>query len=228
MNAIATVINRARAQARGRRADLFRATFRFGRYIRILDLGSGDGRAIALVLEGTAVSPSNVYIADVDAAAVSRGQRRFGFRPVAIRETGGLPFDKGFFDIVHCSSVIEHVTVPKDDVWRRYRPGEFAELACAHQRQFAAEIRRVGRAYFVQTPNKWFPIESHTWLPLVGYLPRPLLVPVLRATNRLWIKRTAPDWHLLSGRDMARLFPEATIYRERFLGLTKSLVAIRK
>lgn len=64
----------------------------------------------------------------------------------------GLPFADGEFDLVHCSSVIEHVA-PED------RPA------------FIAELRRVGRRLFLQTPAYSFPIEPHAVLPFAHWLP---------------------------------------------------------
>jgi len=86
---------------------------------------------------------------------------------------------------------------------------------------------RLGRAYFVQTPAKHSPIESHSLLPFAGFLPRFLLLPVLRLSNRLWIKTTDPDWNLLTPREMKELFPRARILHERVLGMTKSVMAIK-
>ena len=145
---------------------------------------------------------------------------------MVIPEDGPLPFPDGYFDVVFCSSVIEHVTGDKEAA-KRTRDDRFLAEAELHQRAFAAEVRRIAKRYFVQTPNRWFPIESHTWLPLVGFMPRPLLVPVIGFTNRWWVKTTIPDFRLLSARDMAELFPDATIFTERSCGLVKSLIAIR-
>jgi SAM-dependent methyltransferase len=228
MSALHTLVERLRARARGARAAVFQREFSIGPNTRILDIGSEDGSAIARVLAGTDFRPSNVYIADIDAKRVEAGQHRYGFVPVPIPESGALAYPDRFFDIVYCSSVIEHVTVPKAEIWRARGASEFRRRSEQRQRAFAAEIRRLGKAYFVQTPNKWFPIESHTWLPLVGFAPRPLQLATIAATNRFWIKSTNPDWHLLTAREMAELFPDAEIHRERFLGLTKSLMAIRR
>ena len=41
------------------------------------------------------------------------------------------------------------------------------------QRRFAREVARVGRAYWVQTPNRWFPVEQHLLTPFVHWLPKP-------------------------------------------------------
>ena len=222
-----SLVERARGGARAKRARLFRHMFTIGPSTRILDVGSENGSAIATVIEGTKAKPHNVYIADIDVAAVRSGSRRFGFVPVPIPTSGRLSFADGYFDIVHCSSVIEHVTVPKSEIWHIRSGAEFRKRARARQREFADEIRRLGRAYYVQTPNKWFPIESHTWLPLVGVLPRGLQVPTIAFTNRCWIKSTNPDWDLLTRAELRSLFPDAEITLERFLGLTKSIMAIK-
>ncbi len=94
--------------------------------------------------------------------------------------------------------------------------------------EFAAEIRRLGKCYFVQTPCKSFPIESHTWLPLAGYLPRRVLLPLLRLSNSFWPKKTAPDWNLLSPAEMLVLFPDSEAVEERLMGLRKSIMAVKK
>jgi len=133
-----------------------------------------------------------------------------------------LPFRDRSFDVVFSNSVIEHVGGPP------------------RQEQFAREIARVGVRYFVQTPNRWFPVEHHLLTPLIHFLPR-------RWQRRLvdkftiweWIARPRPDQRafflehylrdirLLDSRAMRRLFPGARIIRERFLGLTKSLIAVK-
>jgi len=133
-----------------------------------------------------------------------------------------LPFPDGAFDIVFSNSVIEHV-------------GD-----AASQRRFAAEVTRVGRRYWVQTPNRCFPVEQHLLTPFVHWLPRAWqhrIVP--RFTVWTWLVRPARDRRdfylehylnevrLLDAAEMAALFPGASILRERFLGCTKSLVAVK-
>jgi Methyltransferase domain len=133
-----------------------------------------------------------------------------------------LPFPDGAFDIVFSNSVIEHV-------------GD-----AASQQRFAREVMRVGRRYWVQTPNRRFPVEQHLLTPLIHWLPRAWqrrMVP--RWTVWAWLTRPAPDRRsfylehylnevrLLDAAQVARLFPGAEILRERFLGWTKSLVAMK-
>jgi hypothetical protein len=67
-----------------------------------------------------------------------------------------LPFDANSFDYVHSSAVLEHV-------------GGYA-----NQQRMVGECLRVARkGVCVTTPNRWFPIEVHTQLPLVHWLPKP-------------------------------------------------------
>jgi Methyltransferase domain len=213
------------SRARRRRAEVFLRTLSPSAGDRILDLGSEDGRHIASVVPFR----DNVVIADIDEAQLEQGRMLYGFETVLLDENERLPFDDGEFDIVFCSSVIEHVTVPKERV-RDYATQEsFASASYERQRRFAAEIERVGRRYFVQTPNKWFPIESHTWLPLpIVLLPRSLQLRVMAWLDGRWIKGTGMDWHLLTRRQMRELFPSADIVVERSMGLTKSLIAIKR
>jgi SAM-dependent methyltransferase len=224
ITAVVTALSR---RARAKRAALFRSLFTLDAETRILDLGSAGGAHISAVLKGTPVQPANVYVADIRPQSVERASREYGYTPVLIAEDAPMPFPDGFFDIVYCSSVIEHVTVPKHMVWELRSARLFRERALARQEAFAAEIRRVGMHFFVQTPYKHFPIETHSWLPFLAWLPRPLLIGTLRVVNPIWITKTAPDWHLLDKKQLARLFEGALIIDEKVFGLTKSLMAVK-
>jgi len=48
----------------------------------------------------TDITPSNVYIADIDQVTITEGSEKYGFTPVLISESGGLPFPDAFFDCV--------------------------------------------------------------------------------------------------------------------------------
>jgi len=143
-------------------------------------------------------------------------------RKVACRSVTGdgcaLPFPDRTFDIVFSNSVIEHV-----GSWER-------------QRAFAREARRVGRRLWIQTPARGFPIEPHLLAPFIHWLPRHWQRRLLRNfTLRGWLERPGPteveaflnEVRLLTFSEMQELFPDCTILRERFLGFTKSYIAVR-
>jgi SAM-dependent methyltransferase len=224
---ITSLVFRLNKRFRHNRGDIFLRAFPLGPQTKILDLGCGDGSNIADIIKDSPISPRNVYVADI-LPTVQKVAERYGYTPVLIPESGRLPFPDKFFDIVFCSSVIQYVSVAQGRQ-RRLHPGAHLEKKAAlSQFAFASEIQRLGRSYFVQTPNKWFPIESHTWLPFLGWLPRCMLSPVLHVSNRIWIKKTIPTWNLLTQAQVHQLFPEATIQLEKVLHLTKSIMAIKK
>jgi SAM-dependent methyltransferase len=114
-----------------------------------------------------------------------------------------LPFADGAFDLAYASSVIEHVAPD-----RRAR--------------FAAEVRRVARGWFVQTPAWSFPIEPHALLPLAHWLP-----PTLR--RPYWRLGAAGGWEdiaLMRRRELVALFGEP-VFGERIGPLVKTWIAIR-
>lgn len=114
---------------------------------------------------------------------------RFRERYPTIRYVQGdaceLPFADRSFDVVFSNAVIEHVGDRE------------------RQRQFVLEALRVGRSVFVTTPNRWFPLEVHTKLPLVHWLPERTAHHVYDVAGKSWAKEN----HLLSARDLRSLFP---------------------
>jgi SAM-dependent methyltransferase len=222
---ITRLASRYSSAARAKRRAMFLRRFELTAETRILDVGSADGTHIHRVLRDTPVQPRNVYIADIDSRLVQQGSKAYGYQPVAIEESGRIPFDDKYFDIVWSSSVIEHVTIPKAECWKVTDGRQFARRAYARQQEFAREIRRVGKSFWVQTPARSFWLESHSWLPFIGWFPRPLQLTVLRTVLPFWPKKTSPDWHLLTRRQMAELFPGADILSERSFGMTKSWIA---
>lgn len=219
-------IARVRTASRHKRSALFHASFVLDEHTRILDLGGANGVHVHALLSGTPVRPANVHVADTDHAAVQAAADRFGYVAVPLGDDAPLPYPDGWFDIVLCSSVIEHVTVPPAEIWTERSGARFSQRARAHQGAFARELVRVGRSYFVQVPYRWFPVETHTWLPFVAYLPRSWQCAIIAVSNRFWIKQTVPDFYLPTAAEMRGYFPRTRLCRERFLGLTKSLIAI--
>jgi predicted SAM-dependent methyltransferase len=125
-----------------------------------------------------------------------------------------LPFEDNAFDIAFSNSVIEHL-----GTWER-------------QQAFAREARRVARRLWIQTPARNFPIEAHLLTPYIQYLPKSVQHRVVPWTPRGIltpdvVHQIVDEVRLLTFKEVQRLFPDCLILRERFLGLTKSYIAVR-
>lgn len=129
-----------------------------------------------------------------------------------------LEFPDHSFDIAFSNSVIEHVG------------------SLEAQRAFAAELRRVGRQVWVQTPARNFFFEPHLLAPFIHFLPLGWQRRLVRnftlwgwitRPSRAAVDRMLGDLHLLDGATFRALFPDCEIRRERFFGFTKAFVAVR-
>lgn len=131
-----------------------------------------------------------------------------------------LEFDQGDYDLVFSNSVIEHLST-----WE-------------NQQKFAAEVSRVGKNLWIQTPAREFFMEPHFVTPFIHWVPKKLRAKLLRYfTVWGWTTRPTPEEsraaveeiRLLTFREMQNLFPDCEIYREKFFGIfTKSYSAYRK
>jgi hypothetical protein len=196
---------------RTERMRLFERTFQISPRTRILDVGGSP-----LIWHFATVRPQ-LTIVNLPTALEPAG-------PSVSRVAADgclLPFPNAAFDIVFSNSVIEHV-------------------GARRQQQFASEIARVGRRYWVQTPNRRFPVELHLMLPLIHYLPKPLQRAIVQrftiwqllarpseAQRRFYIEHFLNELNLLAPRELQSLFPDARILYERFAGFPKSLIAVR-
>jgi SAM-dependent methyltransferase len=177
------------ARARARRHGRFFVLTRLAPGARVLDVGCGQ---IGLRGLEPALEVTGVDIAE-----------RPGYPGPFVRAdaSAGLPFADGEFDLVYCSSVIEHV--PR-----------------SRRAAFASEVRRVGRGWLVQSPAFSFPLEPHSLLPAAHWLPVAL-------RRRYWSLGAAGEWEeisLLRRSEMEALFGPARA--ERFGPLVKSWVCV--
>ncbi|MFI4993917.1 MAG: class I SAM-dependent methyltransferase [Solirubrobacterales bacterium] len=186
---LARIASPLAARARAQRHTRFFALTRLQAGARVLDVGCGR---IGL----RALEP------DLDITGVDLTERpEYPGQFVCADAAAGLPFADQEFDLVYCSSVIEHIPP-------------------ARRAAFAAELRRVGRGWFVQTPAFSFPIEPHSLLPLAHWLPARLRKPY-------WKLGAAGEWEdisLLKRAEMQALFGPAL--PERWGPLVKSWVCV--
>jgi SAM-dependent methyltransferase len=164
------------------------------------ELGFGDGAGCGTLnfFEELYPWPERITALGLHDGAGFRA--RYPLIPYVQGDALELPFADGEFDVVFSNAVIEHVG---------HRDA---------QRRFVSEAVRVGRRVFVTTPNRAFPLEVHTRLPLVHWLPAEAAARAYRIVGKPW----AEEINLLSRRGLRSLFPG----RVRVLDLGLTLVAI--
>jgi len=183
----------------------------YGRRIKILDVG---GTPQFWQFCGLAHHPDIMKIVLVNVERLHSDEPSI---ECVLGDGRNLSFGDEEFDLVVSNSVIEHVGSLED------------------QRRMAEEISRVGRHYFVQTPNFYFPIEPHYAIPLFQFLPRSLKkfliknlsIGRIRKTNdEELINATINRIRLLKPNEMRMLFPEGIFCKEKIFNITNSYVIL--
>ena len=191
----------------------------------MLDLGGGSGEFLQAMRRTGFVG--KLILADLGVAVLERASEH-GFEGVVLTEGRPLPFGEGEIEIVWCNSTIEHVTLPKAECRDRISKREWRARCWIAQHQFAREIQRISQSYFIQTPHRQFPLETHSWLPFVNLLGHNKTRTVVGLANRFWVKHCdVVDWQLLDEREMRQLFPDAVVETEHLWRLPKSVLAYR-
>ncbi len=187
---------------------------------RVLDLGGRADYWQRVGLDFLEANDVEILCVNYTEAELYAGQGDFPRLKTAVGDARALSYADGSFHLAHSNSVIEHV-------------GNFAD-----KRAFAGEVRRLAKAYYVQTPYFWFPIDPH-WpkMPFFHWMPMS------------WRWRMLCRWKLgfagphrdmdhalgdleatvlLDWTQMHGLFPDATLRAERLAGLPKSMIAERR
>ena len=195
---------------RRKRFELFRGLLaRVPRPLTIIDLGGTQDFWTRTDL----VNESDLHITTLNTTPEPAGGPNLR---AVVGDARSMPeFGDQQFDIVFSNSAIEHV-------------GTFAD-----QRRMANEVMRIGKRYFIQTPNRHFPMEPHFLFLGFQYLPfdtRVWLVQhfrmghVPRMPEREHAAAAVSGTELLSQAQLCVLFPDAIVAEERLLGLVKSYI----
>jgi hypothetical protein len=211
-SALHRIANRVSARSRARKHAYFMATMNPGPGDTILDVGAnviehseGDN-----YLEKHYPHPRNITVVCLD--DTSEIQRRYPEITFVKGDGRRLPYPDSSFDIAYSNAVIEHVGNREDQV------------------RFLRELARVAPRGYLTTPNRYFPVETHTRIPLLHILmPKPLFDRFLRAVGQGW---AAGDYmNLLSRGDLDGLLRDAgiaryTIQAHRLLGMTLTYTVV--
>ncbi|MEE3719720.1 class I SAM-dependent methyltransferase [Tumidithrix elongata RA019] len=200
-------------QLRRQRFDVFMEMLKdLPRPVKILDIGGSQGYWEMMADRTLLDREFQITLLNIENQAVS-----IPSFTAAIGDGRAMPeFADKQFDIVFSNSTIEHV-------------GSFED-----QKRMADEVRRVGKRYYIQTPNLFFPVEPHFVFPLFQFFPIAFRAWLLQHFDLGWYTKI-PDYQkalhevksirLLHRAEFKQLFPEAIIFEEKFYGMVKSFVS---
>jgi hypothetical protein len=194
--------SRVSLRSRARKLELFHELLRPGPESTVVDVGVTDapfgGGSTDNFFEAHYPWPERITA--VGPTELSRFEAAFPKVHAVHADGRDLPFADGEFDLGFSNAVVEHVAGGR-----------------AEQQRFVEELCRVARRVFVTTPNRWFPVDPHTLLPFVHWLPAG------QARERLLRARGFTDvLEPLGPRELAALFP----YPVRVLNRGLTLVAV--
>jgi SAM-dependent methyltransferase len=196
-------------RAREKMFEDYRRVMPVDRGVRVIDIGVTPDRELAdsNFFERLYPYKEQLTATSIEDASFLEQQ----YPGLAFVRTDGvrLPFADDEFDVAFSSAVLEHV-------------GDRT-----NQRAFLAEMTRVARRFFMTTPNRNFPVELHTFLPFVHWLPQPMHQRVLRTLGKPFWAET-DNLNLLRPKELVALFPPGTnvhVTSHRTLGLSSNLIA---
>lgn len=210
---ITGLFNRLSQRSRRIKMDLLQRHLALKGQERILDIGSQVDNQSRQVLERfddkRRITAVNIMPEHLHAIAAAYP----GVRTV-LADARSMPFRDGEFDVVYSNAVIEHV-------------GDFAD-----QRRMADEVRRVGKRWFLTTPNRWYPFEFHVRMPLISWLPPRWMHKAARVWGYDHIQRRYKagndysDVQLLTANQLTELFPDSLILKPRVTFWPETLVIV--
>jgi len=184
--------------------------------MRILDVGAEINPFGARGVQLIDAYPwkNNLTAVNLSADDIRAIKKHYPQVNAVIADACRLPWPDKYFDIVYSNAVIEHI-------------GDYDR-----QRQMANEIMRVGKRWFVATPNRWFPFEFHIRLPFITWLPGSVYLWIGRIVRYNHVRKKymfgikCDGIRLLSARQLSRIFPGSEIIKQRITFMPETLIAV--
>ncbi|MHC4212017.1 MAG: class I SAM-dependent methyltransferase [Planctomycetota bacterium] len=202
--------------SRQRKLKLFYELFCPTEQLRILDVGAQISDSSKNQVQFIDSYPWKHRISAINLLPehISLIKNRYPEIDAVVGDACNLPWPDNYFDIVYSNAVIEHV-------------GDLKK-----QKKMADEIMRVGKQWFVTTPNRWYPFEFHMRLPLVTWLPGDLYLQVGRlisfnhVTARYTLFSSKSSLRLMSAEELKRCFNNNRIIKQVVTFMAETLIAV--
>lgn len=156
----------------------------------------------------------NISVVNLSAVHVEAIAKKYPEVDARVGDACKLPWPDKHFDIVYSNAVIEHV-------------GDYER-----QEKMASEIMRVGRKWFVTTPNRWYPFEFHmrlpfvTWLPGNAYLHLGRVISYNHVHKKYMFGIKHDGLRLMTKRELKHCFPSSKIMKQRVTFKAETLIII--
>jgi len=194
-------------KSRTKKFQLFESLFQPRPEERVLDIGASGEVFLRYTFEDVYPYPSRIVAGGYAPVEVKSARQAYPEPTYIVFDGCSLPFPDKAFDIVFSNAVIEHILGP------------------GRQEQFAKEVMRVGKSWFVTTPNYWYPFESHYHLPFIQFMPENLQRRYNSLLGTHIPKGQTQELGLLSASGLRTLFPTSRIEKVRVTFWPETLVA---
>jgi SAM-dependent methyltransferase len=184
--------------------------------MKILDIGAEISPTNEFIVKFIDNYPwkNNMSAINLSSEHISLIQQYYPEIDARVGDACDLPWEDKHFDIVYSNAVIEHL-------------GNFEK-----QKQMAAEIIRVGKSWFVTTPNRWYPFEFHMRLPFVTWLPRNGYIRFGRIISYNHVKRKYvtgikhDNLRLMTAKELNHCFPTSRVIKQRVTFMAETLICV--
>jgi len=211
-----SIFTRLSKISRIRKLELFNRLMNPTKETRILDVGAEISPNSECNIQFIDCYPwkNNVSAINLSSEHISLIKQYYPEVDVRVGDACNLPWEDKHFDIVYSNAVIEHL-----ENFER-------------QKKMATEIMRVGKSWFVTTPNRWYPFEFHMRLPFVTWLPRNGYIRFGQVISYHHMKRKYmtgirhDSLRLMTAKDLKHCFPTSRIIKQRVTFMAETLICV--
>jgi SAM-dependent methyltransferase len=211
-----SIFSKLSLASRARKLELFNQIMKPAMEMKLLDVGAQinpDSHKEHQLID-TYPWKHNFAVVNISQDHITAIKKRYPEVEAVVCDACELPWADKSFDVVFSNAVIEHL-------------GSFER-----QKRMAAEIMRVGKRWFVTTPNRWFPFEFHmrlplvTWLPGDGYLRIGRIISYNHIRGKYMFGAKRDDLRLMSASELQECFPDSRIIKQRVTFMAETLIAV--
>jgi 2-polyprenyl-3-methyl-5-hydroxy-6-metoxy-1,4-benzoquinol methylase len=207
------VFQKITLNARNEFFNLFIVNNNYSKYKSIIDIGSTPSidKEQNIFLEKTNDNQNVTCLSNQDCRILQKKYKNI--KNVIISDAKNTMLENDSFQIVHSNATIEHV-------------GSFE-----NQITFVKEMLRISKeSVFIQTPNRLYPIDFHTILPFIHWLPKKTHRKILKFLNMDFYSKEE-NLNLLTAKELKKIceilnIKKYKIFKYKLFFLTSNLILV--